>query len=221
MQAHWVLRCFKKFMKVRKEYAVYHIKRASKRITSMLDKEWEKAEIAYIDKVNWKEYPNIPNTTGRILHSDYGLHVLMQTDEQPLLARYTAQNSEVCCDSCMELFISPNCDDKRYLNFEFNPFGTMYLGVRTSRFDCEFPKESKEYFEVQSFVDEKRWMLQFTIPFEFIDKIFGKHTNNMRANMYKCTEDGQVEHYASLFRIDTPEADFHRPEFFGEFILCD
>lgn len=200
---------------------VYHIRKSAKRITSMFDEEWKKAEIVHIDKINWINYSYIPHTTGRIMHSDYGIHVLMQTDEKPLLARFTDQNSSVCRDSCMELFICPNEEDKRYINFEFNPFGTMYLAVRTSRFDSEHPKENREYFEVQSLVDEEKWILQFTIPFEFIDKIFGRHTRNMRANMYKCTEEGNCEHYVSLFPVNTPMPDFHRPEFFGDFILCD
>lgn len=200
---------------------IYQVKNADKKITSVLDKTWEKAEIAHINKVNWNNYPYIPNTTAKILHSYYGIHVLMQTDEHPLLARYTSQNSTVYRDSCMEMFISPNFEDKRYLNFEFNPFGTMYLAIRTSRYNCEYPKKSKEYFEGQSLVDEEKWLLQFTIPFKFIDEIFGKHTSYMRANMFKCSEDGAIRHYASLFPINTPEPDFHRPEFFGEFILCN
>ncbi len=200
---------------------VYHIRKSAKRITSMFDEEWKRAEIVHIDKINWVNYPYVPYTTGRIMHSDYGIHILMQTDEKPLLARFTDQNSSVCRDSCMELFISPNDGDKRYINFEFNPFGTMYLAVRTSRFDYEHPKENREYFEVQSLVDEEKWTLQLTIPFEFIDKIFGGHTRSMRANMYKCTEEGNCEHYVSLFPVNTPKPDFHRPEFFGDFILCD
>ena len=70
-------------------------------------------------------------------------------------------------------------------------------------------------------MDGEKWLLQFTIPFEFVDMIFGTHTNIMRANMYKCREDGAFEHYASLFPINTTEPDFHRSEYFGDFILCD
>lgn len=200
---------------------LYNIKKADHKITSPYDKAWNSAEIAKIDSVNWKAYPYKPNTTGRVLYSDYGIHVQLITDEQPLLARYTEQNSDVYRDSCMELFISPNEGDKRYLNFEFNPFGTMYLAVRTSRNDCEHPKKNREYFEVQSYVDSEKWLLQFTIPFEFIDGIFGGHTKTMRANMFKCGEDGQYEHYVSFCPIGSQEIDFHKSEFFGKFVLCD
>lgn len=200
---------------------MYHIKKAEKRITSTDDEAWKEAEIAEIDKVNWEQYPFKPNTTGRMLYSDYGIHVQMQTDEQPLLARFTAQNSTVYRDSCMELFISPNMEDKRYLNFEFNPFGTMYLAIRTSRYDCVHPNRNRDYFEVQSYVDDNKWLLQFTIPFEFIDEMFGMHTGIMHANMFKCGEDGQYEHYVSYSRINSPEIDFHKSEFFAEFVLED
>ena len=79
---------------------LYNIKKADHKITSPYDKAWNSAEIAKIDNVNWKDYPYKPNTTGRVLYSDYGIHVQLITDEQPLLARYTEQNSDVYRDSC-------------------------------------------------------------------------------------------------------------------------
>lgn len=200
---------------------MYKISKSPKRITSADDKVWNTAETLFINQLNWDEYQYCPETTAKLLFSDYGIHVRMHTDESPLLARYTDQNDPVCTDSCMELFISPNEGDDRYINMEFNPFGTMYLAIRTSRFDASHPEEDKAYFEVSSSVDRNGWTLSFTIPFEFIDRNFGKHTKNMRGNVYKCREDGTPEHYVSLFPIDTPKPDFQRSEFFGNFMLAE
>jgi len=198
---------------------MYIIKKIDKKITSISDKAWDIANIAEVNIKNWEQYDYIPNTIAKILYSDYGLHVQMQTDEKPLLARYTNQNEPVNTDSCMEFFIRPNENDDRYLNFEFNAFGTMYLAVRTNRYDPVHPDKNKEYFEVKSYVDDKKWIHQFMIPFEFIDEIYGSYTKTMYGNLYKCGDETEREHYASYYPLDPNAVDFHKSEYFGEFIL--
>ncbi|MBQ4631510.1 MAG: carbohydrate-binding family 9-like protein [Clostridia bacterium] len=196
---------------------MYIIKKADHKIECMCDKAWGNANVADVCIKNWAQFEYAPVTKAKILYSDYGIHVQMESDEDPILARYTDQNSSVCADSCMEFFFSPNADDKRYFNFEFNPFGTMYCGVRTSRYDPEYPTEDKKYFEVKTYVDDKTWKLQFCVPFEIIDRIFGKHSDVFKGNLYKCAEESGKEHYLSFYPLDPEQVDFHRPEFFGEF----
>lgn len=198
---------------------MYIIKKSEHSITSIDDKIWEISNVADIDKVNWEEFGVIPKTTGKLLYDDYGIYVRLETDEKPLLARFTKQNDKVCCDSCMEFFFRPNQNDPRYLNFEFNPFGTMYFAVRTSRKAPVYPDKDKTYFDVKSYVDDKKWVLQFCIPFEFIDGIFGGHTNTMLGNLYKCGDETMTPHYATYYPISTEKPDYHKPEFFGEFVL--
>ena len=57
----------------------------------------------------------------------------------------------------------------------------------------------------------------FTIPFEFTDRVFKGHTDTMYGNLYKC--GGENQHYVSYYPVQTEKPDFHRPEFFGEFVL--
>lgn len=198
---------------------MYCIKKSADRIADICDPIWETAERAVIDTINWGDYASMPRTEARLLYSDYALHVRMETDEKPLLARHTAQNSTVCCDSCMELFIRPNENDKRYINMEFNPFGTMYLGVREGREGVVHPDKTRDYFDVKSHVDDEKWVLQFSVPFEFIDEIFGTHTRKMYANLYKCGDETECEHYVSYAPIESAAPDFHRPESFVPFVL--
>ena len=198
---------------------MYIIKKSRKDINCIEDKNWDFANVANIDKVNWHEYGCIPKTTAKLLYNDYGIYVQLETDENPLLARYCKQNDTVFRDSCMEFFFRPNKNDPRYFNFEFNPFGTMYFAVRTSHFDPVYPDKDKQYFKVISYVDDKRWTLQFCIPFEFIDEIFGGHTKTIYGNLYKCGDQTQNTHYATYYPITTEKPDYHRPEFFGEFVL--
>ena len=76
--------------------------------------------------------------------------------------------------------------------------------------------ETKKDFHVQSEVGEKIWTLQFVLPFELIHKYFDTHTDTMYANIYKC---GNKKHYASYYPVKTEKPDYHRPEFFGKFVL--
>lgn len=198
---------------------MYVIKKVENNIKCINDKAWQIADIANIDKINWPEFCYAPKTTAKLLYNDYGIYVQLETDEKPLLARSYTQNEKVCADSCMEFFIRPNENDPRYFNFEFNPFGTMSLAVRTSRHDPVRPDKDKKYFNVKSYVDEKSWVLQFCIPFEFIDGILGTHSKTMYGNLYKCGEDTETEHYVTYYPIKTEKPDYHRPEFFGEFVL--
>ena len=62
-------------------------------------------------------------------------------------------------------------------------------------------------------------MENISISFEFIDKYFGTHTDVMYANIYKCGNAELHRHYLTYYPIDVPKPDYHRPEYFGEFVL--
>ncbi len=196
---------------------MYKIKKVDRKITDINDKLWETAEVAEVTYKNWGSYECEPYTTARVLYSDFGLHVKLATDEKKLFATHRVQNEEVCEDSCMEFFFRANENDLRYFNFEFNPFGTMYMSTRKSRSDFYFPEVDKHYFEVQSSVEPDVWSLIFTVPFEFIEKQVGGHTKKMFGNFYKCNESNQ--HYFTYTPVATDHPDFHQPTLFGELEL--
>ncbi|MEE1043251.1 MAG: carbohydrate-binding family 9-like protein [Clostridia bacterium] len=199
---------------------MYIIKKTENDIKCINDKGWDNAEVAVIDTINWEgECGCPPKTTAKLLYNDFGLYVRMETDEKPLLARYTEQNSPVHTDSCMEFFFRPNENDPRYLNFEFNPFGTMYFAIRTSREDFAHIDKDKKFFNVKSYVDDKKWVLQFCVPFSFIDEVFGSHSTTIYGNLYKCGDETENPHYATYYPIKSDEPDYHRPECFDKFIL--
>ena len=198
---------------------MYIIKKTENRKLEMFDKEWEKANVAEVTCINWEEFNYAPYTTAKILYNDYGIHVQMQTDEKEILARCTQQNGPVSNDSCMEFFFRPNENDPHYLNFEFNAFGTMYFGCRTDRYNFENPDVNNRFFDIQSYVEDGNWIIQYFVPFSFIDKLFGTHTKTMYGNLYKVGVDTAIRHYVTYAKIDTPAPDFHRPESFVEFVL--
>ncbi len=198
---------------------MYTIKRTDRRITSMWDENWLKADLANVELCQWKERQSDVHMTAKMLYDDSRLYVRMETDEPMPTARETKHNGDVYKDSCMELFISPNENDARYLNFEFNAYGTMHMAIRKSRYEWVFTDEDRDYFEVQSHVDNEKWILQFVLPFEYADKYLGGHTKHMKGNFFKLGEKDGKRHYRSMFKIDLPEPDNHTPEFFGDFIL--
>lgn len=198
---------------------MYIIKKCDHVITCKCDSAWDGANVANINNFNWDKTQTSPHTTAKLLWSEAGIHVRMVTDETPLLARVTEQNGDVYADSCMEFFVQPNINDERYLNFEFNAFGTNYFSVRRSRDDYEFTRWGKKDFNVKTKVSEGEWVLMFTVPFAVIDEIFGSHTDIMRGNLYKCVEGKEPMHWASYYPIATPAPDFHCSQFFGEFKL--
>ena len=198
---------------------MYTIKRTDHRIDSIWDANWALAEVADVQTCPWADRKGDMQMQARILYDDYGMYVRLETDEKMPIATQTEQNSPVCNDSCMEFFVSPNENDARYVNFEFNAYGTMYMAVRESRNVYFHPVEDRRYFEVQSYVDNKRWVLQFVIPFAFTDKYFGTHTKAMRGNLYKCGEKNGQKHNATYYLVDTERPDYHLPQFFGPFVL--
>lgn len=198
---------------------MYIIKKTVNRKLDLFDKEWDKANVAEVTCINWEEFPYAPYTTAKILYNDYSIWVQMQTDEKDIIARCTTQNGPVSCDSCMEFFFRPNENDPHYLNFEFNPLTTMYHAVRTDRFNFKNPEVKNSFFDIQSYVEEGNWILQYCIPFTYIDSHFGSHTKTMYGNLYKVREDADVKHFVSYAPIDCPNPDFHRPESFVEFVL--
>lgn len=197
---------------------MYLIKKCDK-CPDMFSAEWEKAEVASLEVINWPEFSYKPKTTARVLHNGEALFVRMETDENPIIARKRVQNDDICVDSCMEFFFMPNAKDGRYINLEFNPFGAMYLGVRTDRYNYEHPEENNRFFDVKTYVDSEKWVLTFTITFEFINRKVGGIDDEFKGNFYKCGEGAGRQHYVTYYPVDTEEPDYHRPEFFGPFKL--
>ena len=63
------------------------------------------------------------------------------------------------------------------------------------------------------------WNLLVIIPLDLIGVRYEGRPVEMRGNFYKCASATSQPHYLSWSPIDTPEPDFHRPEFFGKLTL--
>jgi hypothetical protein len=59
------------------------------------------------------------------------------------------------------------------------------------------------------------------VPLELLGLAAGNRLAGVecRGNIYKCGDALPVPHYVSWRPIDTPDPDFHRPEYFGQIVF--
>lgn len=185
-----------------------------------------------IDSYPWdKTY--MPRTFAKIFYTSRGMHVFFKSYEKRITATYLQTNDPVYLDSCVEFFFNPNPEkDKRYFNLEMNPFGTFLIGIGEGRYDRKRIDDlSPEILQVSTSVTPQTidnysgdfWTVQYTIPFSFIEKYYGKLQvgtgYKMKANLYKCGDETFYPHFGSWNPINLEKADFHCPEFFGDLVF--
>lgn len=194
---------------------------------------WENVGKAEIDCYPWDRNGYMPKTEARVVYTEKGFHILMTSYESKILGTWENFNDPVCRDSCMEFFFMPDpANDKRYLNFEMNPLGTLYLGLGKDRFDrSKIADVDLEMFNIGHSVTKESikdfsgpsWSVRYFIPFSFIERFFGnldfKPGKVMFGNFYKCAEDTDLPHFGSWNFVRNETPDFHRPECFGRLVL--
>ncbi|MDD2799182.1 MAG: carbohydrate-binding family 9-like protein [Bacteroidales bacterium] len=179
-----------------------------------------------IDNVNWPEqFSYKPIASFSIARDEERIYLYYFVRGNSLRALYSEDLSEVWTDSCVEFFLQVP-GDANYYNFEFNCIGTCYAAKRESR--ANFTLLTKdELSQIQRYTkldkssfQEKEglfaWDLLVSIPFSLIGLEGANLPEKIRANFYKCADATIIPHFVSWNPIDTPNPDFHRPEFFGE-----
>ena len=190
------------------------------------DKNWRNyAEEARVDKFPWAETTNYrPATSAWLGYDSSSLFVYMETDETELRME-TRGFGYVHTDSCMEFFFSPDLASQKYLNFEFNPAGAMFLSIGASRHDRELISQDNyiDLFAVKTAIHKKGWTLEFGVPVLFLRQYYPalelKSGLVMRGNFYKCGDNTSRPHYGCWSPIELDKPDFHCPRFFGDLIL--
>ena len=144
-----------------------------------------------------------------------------------LTVRNTRDGGTIWEDSCCEIFLqAPGCDT--YYNIEVNAAGILLVGRGTGRGDRVLlpPEEMARITrkaDVKAPVDIPNqvctWSLTVAIPFQVIGLDPAHLPGKLLGNIYKCGDKTPHPHFLSWSPIDTPAPDFHRPEFFGEFLL--
>ncbi len=174
---------------------------------------------------NWN-YSYAPIMAGQLTYlEDTGLIILLSCFEKNPMTRYTNPYDPVHTDSCMEIFLNVFPEKSNlYLNFETNSNGAYCSGVgegRHNRLKTLYEYGMAPKIEITK--TDEMWQAKMTIPRELIKAVYGDDKlssgDYMLGNIYKCGEFGENVHFLSWSEIDTPSPDFHRPEFFGKFII--
>ena len=178
-----------------------------------------------VNTVNWpSEFPYAPVCAGRIARTEGSLVVDFRVSGLDLRAENKEDNGSQWEDSCVEFFVE-DPDGSVYYNFEVNALGKVLACSGAGRANrVRRPAEEMEAiarFASVSKVDTEKeglqnWRVCIIIPFELIGIDPENLPKKIRANFYKCGDKTAHPHYVSWAPIDTPQPDFHRPEFFGE-----
>lgn len=200
------------------EYTVVKTKVINPDINST---EWEKANVGKITQTSWKGYSPCPETTFKMLYSDEGISVLMHTDETHLRAEARTWEVPVCHDSCMEFFFKPDPYDRRYINFEVNPIGTMHIGLGPDRYERVKLADDRSVLDIESDAKEGDWTIKFYLPYTFLRRFFKQISPVCRGNFYKCGEKTDHNHSGSWAPVELVTPDFHVPDFFDKIRFDD
>ena len=184
--------------------------------------EWDKIEVLQLQETGWLEPTGI-SASARICHDSENIYVRLEATEENIRAQLTDPLSQVCEDSCVEFFLAPDINDTRYINFEWNPLGTLYLGFgggRATRMRL-IVKKPNELFAPSPFHTENGWGIEFKVPAAFIRSFFPdfKLNGKCACNFYKCGDCTVAPHYLAWSRPLTEKPDFHRREFFGTLVF--
>ena len=174
----------------------------------------------------WPEYAYKPDAYFAIGYGNDCIVLKYNVKEKAIRAVYNQPNEPVYEDSCVEFFISFG-NEPGYYNFEFNCIGTCLLGFGKGRENRELLPESvirliktdaRLTQENNQVYGDVSWELTLMIPLA----VFNHHSftslkgQQCRANFYKCGDKLPEPHFLTWSNIESPEPDFHRPEFFGK-----
>lgn len=196
-------------------------------------KDWPQLVPSFtLEQTPWPEqFPYKPRVEVAIAHDPGHIYLHYRVEETHIRAHTDAYNGEVWKDSCVEFFVAP-MGDSHYYNFEMNCIGAIRLSSGTQRQGrVPAPRAVLEQITIttsleKAVFEEKSggftWELSAIIPVScfFQHEITQLKECNLKANFYKCGDDLSVPHYLAWQPIDTPQPDFHRPEFFGRLNLA-
>ena len=198
----------------------YTIKRVNKGF------DWNEIEKAPIDQFGWLDDYS-PETFGQIvLCEDKEFIIKLTCIEKNPLANFKNYGDTVWLDSCLEFFVAfDNTKPNKYMNCEMNSAGAAFMNIGTKgegkRTDIK--NVIGHIPDYKPTVCEDKWNVELHLTIEDLNKLFGdiefKTGYKFTANMYKCGDRTEFEHYGMWNLCVNDEPQFHLPECFGEMII--
>ena len=184
--------------------------------------DWQSIPAVELHHTGW--LPSCPVTAqAQVCHDGKRLFVRMEAAESSVRATLTGPLEQVCDDSCLEFFFAPLRADTRYLNFECNPLGNLYLGFGAARnMRVRQVVRDKGIFRIVPFSAEGIWGGTMEIPGDFIRLYMPSFdfSGTAAGNFYKCGDRTAVPHYLAWAPLSCDTPDFHRRQDFGTLIFA-
>lgn len=183
-----------------------------------------------IDITPWQHEGDKPIVHVATAHDNAHIYLQYTVQENSIIAKTTTNNGPVWQDSCVEFFIMPEADGIFY-NFEFNCIGAklLYAGKtrneRTPADDATLDKIITESTLGHEPFEEKKGYFDWTLTVMIPLSCFFQHTiktlkgKTSKGNFYKCGDGLSQPHYLAWNNIETPNPDFHTPQYFGEIMF--
>lgn len=185
-----------------------------------------------VDTINWPDaYPYAPLCNGRIARTEESLLVDFRVSGLDLRIQNLSDKDRIWEDSACEFFVKLP-DSEEYFNFEVNPAGRIVASRGTGRAG-RVPLSDEDFGKIVRISSVEglpmvkvplnyeggiwNWRVLLIIPFEVLG--IEELPSKLMGNIYKCGDLTAHPHYVTWAPVQTPEPDFHRQEFFGEFIL--
>jgi hypothetical protein len=196
------------------------------------------------DKSPWQDIPSevIQNYMGRkpdhfpkvemkIAYDDMAIYMMFRVEDRYVRAVAAEHQDNVCGDSCVEFFFTPDSDvSKGYFNLEMNCGGTMLFHFQPvpGKGRITIPKsECNKIMSAHSlprFVDPEieeavTWTVEYWIPIALLKRYCQVITPaphvSWRANFYKCADNTSHPHWLTWSPVNFPDPNFHLPQSFG------
>ena len=184
----------------------------------MEEPDWSAVPAVELAHAPWLE-PCAVTARAQLCRDSEALWVRMEAEEFPIRAELTGKLDPVCNDSCLEFFLAPGPEDRRYFNFEWNPLGTLYLGFGAERPTRvrQVVKDPEALFRPHPFRTERGWGITFRVPLTFLRLYMPECSFRGEAacNFYKCGDATETPHYLAWSPLTSETPDFHRRQDFG------
>ncbi len=187
---------------------------------------WSRVSVAEVNCFRWLT-GHTPETRAQMVYiQDYGFVLRMECAESEPRATYRQYMDPVYTDSCLEFF-ADWLSDGRYINMEMNANGALLSCIGKDRHGRTPIVELTEgdIFPVAPRRDGDRWSVLCMIPTDLLATVLGVETLDIqsgftfRGNFYKCGDNTDIPHYGMWNPVGTEKPDFHRPEYFGTFLV--
>ncbi len=184
------------------------------------DFDWNDIPVIDIDYPYFDTPDNI-KAYSQICADTSGLNVHLWTVEDTTRAAENGALAFPSEDSCLEFFFCPMENDKRYFNIEFNFNGALYLGYGSdiSSLVRLVNVDNSQVIKPTAKKLDNGWEIYYKVTYEFIRRFYPDFKvydgKEIKANVYKCQEEGDNIHFLSWSPIIGEPFTFHRPECLG------